>query len=81
MARGQGAAARAAKARKANGLKAKVKSLAPVVDQDAVAKRPVGRPRKNKHDPDEEVNELCIKGADGYAEGTHTHISLSHAVH
>ena len=78
--KGQGAAA----ARKAKALKAKrlkVKSPAPAVDQDHVVKKPRGRPRKHKLDPDQSVNELCTKDGDGYADGMHTHLSLSHAVH
>ena len=75
MARGQGAAARAAKA-----LKAEAKSLAPPVDQDQVVKKPRGRPPKVKRDTAQSVNELCMENGDGYAEGTHIHLSLSHAV-
>jgi hypothetical protein len=80
MARSRGAAARKAKALKAKALKAKVKSPAPAVAENTVAKRPVGRPRKNKRDPDEEVNELCVFDDDGYAEGTHSPHTHSHVV-
>ena len=82
MAKGrQGAAARKAKAIKDKASKAKAKSPAPAVDQDPVVKRPRGRPRKHKLDPDQSVNELCSGDGDAYADGMHTHLSLSHAVH
>jgi len=81
MARGRGAAARKAKALKAKTFKTKAKAPAPAVDKDAVVKKPRGRPRKHKLDPDQSGNELCTKDGDGYAEGMHTHLSLSHAVH
>ena len=84
MARGRGAAARKTKALKAKAPKnkrLKVKSPAPTVDQDPVAKRGRGRPRKHNLDPDQSANELCREDGDGYAEGMHTHLSLSHDVH
>ena len=53
---------------------------APTVDQDPVAKKPRGRPRKLQRDPYQSVNELCVQDGDGYADGTHTHRTHSHVV-
>ena len=81
MARSRGGAARIArKAAKDMVNKAKAKSPAPAVAENTLAKRPVGRPRKNKRDPDEEVNELCVEDGDGYAKGMPTHRTYSHVV-
>ena len=67
--------ARIAKALKTKRLK--VKSPAPTVDQDPVAKKPRGRPRKLQRDPYQSVNELCVQDGDGYADGTHSPHTLS----
>ena len=78
--------ARPGAARKARIAKAlKTKRLepnppAPTVDQDPVAKKPRGRPRKLQRDPYQSVNELCVQDGDGYADGTHTHRTHSHVV-
>ena len=77
--KGQGAAA-APKTKAPKTKRLKPNPLAPTVDQDPVAKKPRGRPRKLQRDPHQSVNELCVEEGDGYADGTHTHHTHSHVV-